>query len=866
MSVLSNIKRTFFLLILTLTLPVQAASAQTQDLPSFEADKTIRKGTLPNGADYFLVDNKEARGYADFALVQKNHVDGRASRRMLAYLQNFGYEKPYRYLAAKGVGYSRDGFVSVREGSTVFSFRNVPVYDGAAPDSTLLILFDIMRETDAGQAIIVSGDIDLQKISDRIYAMSMTVPRLSPSVSDTEYIWKPQKYTGIRTVRSNSGNVVSVAASFRSPRTPDNLMNTPQPLVTRMFTEELGSIVSSRLKAAFRAENVPLASCDFTGTDSGHTGKDERYSFRVFTGKERTMDATRILARVLGDICIHGAQPDEFANAREKLIWSASNHTGVLTNEYYVDKCIRAWLFNASLVPGKTERAFLANHQLPVEQELKLFNDFTAALLGSPAAANLTYAVSGTSLDTDAHIEKFTASWAESLSDTIRYGYRACGSDTLRLQKPRAKVKLKSSATDPVTGGSIWTFSNGMKVVFKKSTEIDGFEYALMIRGGYSSVPGLKSGENAFVSDMLYLFSVAGMPAYDFSSMLSDNGISMKRTVSAADMRISGSAPSSKLTLLMKSLLAFASDRKVDRQAFESYRIDEAVRMEGSIFSSERLSVLRDSLMLPSYKFISAKRMGNLRDDLPERTEKYLAAQFAKTSDGILTIVGNLDDAAVQKILTQYLGGFHTSKSSMIRPKIPLNLRSGWITYSLNHKTSATAGDKCGVYSVSTSLPFNMETYMSFKIAAVAMEKAAVKSLADCGYYAVATADASMFPTDRFSVTIDFRPCTESGLPAKVKHSTPNAALDLVRKGIMKVTQEGVSASELKACKTELKSRLASELSSPARLCEASVTRYSLGRDMISRYAEYVDAVSIESVKNVLKALDSGSKVEIISR
>lgn len=864
MSVLSNTKRTFFLFILLLTLPVQVASAQV--LPSFETDKTIRKGTLPNGADYFLVDNKEARGYADFALVQKNHVDGRASRRMLAYLQDFGFEKPYRYLAAKGVGYSKNGFVSIREGSTVFSFRNVPVYDGAAPDSTLLILFDIMKETDASQAIIVSGDMDLQKISDRIYAMSMTVPRLSTSTPDTKYTWKPQKYTGIRTIRSNSGNVVSVAASFRSPRTPDNLMNTPQPLVTRMFTEELGTIVASRLKAAFREENVPLAACDFTGTDSGHTGKDERYSFRVFTGKERTMDATRILAKVLGDLCIHGAQPDEFANAREKLIWSASNYTGVPTNEYYVDKCIRSWLFNAPLVPGKTERAFLANHQLPVEQELKLFNDFTAALLGSPAAANLTYAVPGTSLDTDAHIENFTASWVESLSDTTRYGYRACGSDTLRLHKPKAKVKLKSSATDPVTGGSIWTFSNGMKVVFKKSSEIDGFEYALMIRGGYSSVPGLKAGENAFVSDMLYLFNVAGMPAYDFSSMLSDNGISMKRTVSAADMRISGSAPSSKLTLLMKSLLAFASDRKVDRRAFESYRIDEAVRVEGSKYSPEGLSMLRDSLMFPSYKFISAKRMGNLKDDLPERTEKYLATQFAKTSDGILTIVGNLDATAVQKILTQYLGGFRTSKSSTIRPKIPFTLRPGWITYSLNRKAAATVGDKCGIYSVSTSLPFNMETYMSFKIAAVAMEKAAVKSLADCGYYAEATANASMFPTDRFSVTIEFRPCAERGLPAKVKPTTPNVALDAVRQGMLKVTEEGVSTAELKACKTELKSRLASELSSPSRLCTASVTRYSLGRDLISRYAEYVDAVSTESVKNVLKALDGGSKVEIISR
>lgn len=864
MPILMTTKRIFFLLPLFLTLHFTGARAQ--DLPSFEPDKAIRKGTLPNGADYYLIDNKEARGYADFALVQKNHVDRRSSRRMLSFLQDFRDERPYKYLAKKGIGYSKDGLVSTREGSTVFSFRNVPVYDGATPDSTLLVLFDIMRETDASQAVIISGDIDLQKLSDRIYAMSMTVPRLTPSESAGEYIWTPQRYTGIRTVSSNSGDVVSVAASFRSPRTPDKFMSTPQPLVTRMFTEELGSIVSARLKVAFRAEMVPLAGCDFTGIDSGKTKGDERYSFRVFTGKGRTMEATRILAKVLGDLCVHGAQPDEFANAREKLIWTASNATGLLTNEYYVEKCIRAWLFNASLTPGKTERAFLANHQLPVEQELKLFNDFTAALLGSPAAANLTYAISGISLDTDAHIEKFTSSWAESVTDTTRYGYRACGSDTLRLHQPKAKVKLKSSATDPVTGGEIWTFSNGMKVVFKKSAEIDGFEYALMLRGGYSAVPGLKSGEHAFVSDMLYLFNVAGMPAYDFSSMLSDNGISMRRSVSASDMRISGSAPSSKLTLLMKSLLAFASERQVDRQAFNSYRIDEAVRVEGARYSPEGLSMLRDSLMLPSYKFVSAKRMGNLGDDLPERTEKYLAAQFAKSSDGILTIVGNLDATAVQKILTQYLGGFRTSKISTIRPKIPFNLRPGWITYSLNHKTSATAGDKCGMYSVSASLPFNMETYMSFKIAAVAMEKAAVRALADCGYYAIATADASIFPSDKFSVTIDFRPCSENGLPARVKPSTPNIALDVVRKGILKVTEEGVSASELKACKTELKSRLANELSSPARLCEASITRYSLGRDMISRYAEYVDAVSTESVKNVLKALDNGSKVEIISR
>ena len=116
-----------------------------------------------------------------------------------------------------------------------------------------------------------------------------------------------------------------------------------------------------------------------------------------------------------------------------------------------------------------------------------------------------------------------------------------------------------------------------------------------LLKGGYSLVPGLKSGEGAYVSDMLSLYDVPGMSCYNFSNMLSANGISMSREVTVSDLRISGAAPSSRLHLLLRSLCSLAENRTMNRAAYDYYRECNKVKA----LEKTSMEAVLDSLMFP---------------------------------------------------------------------------------------------------------------------------------------------------------------------------------------------------------------------------------------------------------------------------
>ena len=91
-----------------------------QKLTLLPTSSQITVGVLPNGISYYLVTNGTNKGSADIALIQKGASDREAARVPLRSIPNFQERAPYRFLADKGVGYSRDGFVSVSSDATTY--------------------------------------------------------------------------------------------------------------------------------------------------------------------------------------------------------------------------------------------------------------------------------------------------------------------------------------------------------------------------------------------------------------------------------------------------------------------------------------------------------------------------------------------------------------------------------------------------------------------------------------------------------------------------------------------------------------------------------------------------------------------------
>ena len=860
----TDLKKLFFASALVV---LSALGLAAQPLVRLPKASEVDTGTLPNGIEYFLVSNPGSKGVADFALVRKGAVQTEGSGSVLSSLPHFQKESPYQFLAKLGAGYRDYGYIQSSKGSVTYHFEDVPVDVTAVRDTALLMLFDIAGTWPYEQAVVVSGDIDKASVLERMKVFSMMITPRLPLPEQPPYEWRATD--GIRFLSSVTPDQEEavVSAIYSSPRTPEREMGTLVPLVTDLFMREFGKIVDERLETAFLESGIPLAGLDFHFRSSADGPFAEQMTISATVGRDRMAEAASVMGRVLAGLDVHGAELDEFQGAKDALLSSADAERTSLSNSDWVDRCASAYLFGASLASRKDINGFFASRNIASRRELELFNGFVSALIDSTTAVTLHCTAPEGTVDKDSVISSFTSGWAEGASDKLQSlsSHGMHKGDTLSLAVPRSKAKLKKTAPEPVTGGEVWTFSNGMKVICRKTDDHGRFSYGFLLNGGFSGVRELQRGEGGFIEDMLLTERIASMSGRSFSRMLEANGVEFHPSVSLTDLKITGSAPSSKLELLLKSLIGVAGDRAVDTLAYSYFREAEKLRLSVDRKRQAGIDAVVDSIMSPDYRFTASKLASGLTDDLPVRAEEYFESVFSRCGDGVLVLAGDIDLFRLKKVLPKYLGAFRTDGTPSARPQIQYTPRSGWSTYTVEAAESDVGnGDPSITVSASAPVSFNIDMNMSFRVALKALRAGMAAALAETGMYAEVSGDFMLVPSERLNVTVTCRPADADGLPSDVYPADPLKVLGAVRGALSGLASEPVSAAFLKWAKASLLAECTADASDPEKIVDMALMRYSGGKDLVSGYKDRVNAVTAKSVQEIFSLLSEGSKVEYV--
>ena len=829
-----------------------------QGLPSLGTAPEITRGSLPDGIQFYLVTNPDRKGYADFALVQRGRRDLSEPRELLRELPHFGDRAPYRFLAENGIGYGPEGFISRPADATLLAFHDVPTHNESVADSTLLMLFDIAAAYRKPQAVIICGDIDAAKIRERMGLLSMMVPALDYNYPGIAYQWTPSDSLSLLVSQQAGREVAAINVIYRSQRLPRAFMDTPQPLIMQAYAEQLGRIAGRRIEQRFRAAGLPLAGLRFRYQNSAQGPEDERNTLTVYTAAQQLDSALRCIASVLGGLDRDGASLEEFLEARDWQVAEARREGArKLRNDEYLERCVASYLYGAHLASGNMLSAFIGAHRLDDARELALFNGFARALLDPAHNLTLRLDLPGTDVDRDALRQAFSEAWTAPAGNVA-------GIAPLPERPVSAKrIRLSGDAAEPLSGGRLWTFSNGMKVIYKKMNTPREFCYTLMLRGGVADVPGLKAGESAFVGDMLALSRVAGMSGAEFRERLGASGISLQTTASLSDLRISGRAPAAELSRLMQALLWLADEREVDAEAFAAYRREEALRRDREANSPRDVNSLMDNILRPDFFYPERKQLDCLAKDLPARAEQYFASLFDKVGDGVLLLMGDLEEEALKKELTRTLGAFRTEKRFSSRPRVEDRFATGTVSRTEESAPGVIGGREIGVNVVrSAAFPYTLDSYLSFQVACLLIRQRLAGALAEQGAWAELTGRLELFPSERVSVYINCHPCPESGLPAGVRPGGSGDLLDAVRSVTRRLDALEVSDADVRAARATLLKELELRYAQPETLMEDVLIRYSEGKDLMTDYKGAVQRISAASVKEILQILSGGGEVE----
>lgn len=758
-----------------------------QDLPEMPSDRSVSRIVLPDGLECIAAANPNVSAFADFALVSRS------------------------------------------EGVVLDRVENVITLREEAVDSTLLRL---MKRVEAhgnpsDLAVIACGDVNGESIIGKLKYMSYMVPAGTPSVRTVRETAGLTPVCIMEDVDGRDGTG-TIRAEWDSPRAPESLMSTIQKAVYDKAVYEFGQAVCDRVKSSLRKGDVPYAAMGFRHVGSLETYGDEKFSFSVTVAEEDMAYASEAVQKALWEIDEYGVPAKELLLLERRYFsrLSALSERFERSNASYMDKCISAFLFNVPVVSSKNLLEFHQSKDLPSDVREKVFSEIASALV---------------------HMPSYDASGAE------RSGRLSASlSDTLAFPGPGVKVRLKSLKKDPLSGGQIWTFSNGFKVIYKKMAGInDGtLYYSLAMNGGFGNIMDLSPGEGAFMSDYQDWCHVAGMKSRDFRNVLGLAGITMNAQVNLSNIMVSGSADGGNAGLLMKSLLAFVNTRSLDEKEYSYYMKNEAMRLDNQGLSVGTIRSVIDSLMCPGYRYSVYKKAGHLSEKTAGKVHALFEDMASRMNDGVLVLVGNMDETKLRKLISPYVGGFRTRKAVFCRPAVSYQPVSGWTTYDAVGRRNAI------VVAMSTRLSMTTENMLTSEIVTMSLKDLLLKSFDGEGFRFNVYHTCRIIPEDRFSVMITVER-NDGG-------EIPEDFLWRLRDVLNDADEFAVSQEYLAACKVFLKRQWDINAQDHRYWAHVIAMRYLDGKDFTTGYASRIDAVSSEKVSSVLHLLEKGSKIEYV--
>ena len=865
----------YILLVLTALFSVITMTAQ--DFPVLPTDPAVKTGTLPNGTTYYIVSNSALKGFADFALVQmtgKANLPDSSSlrtvdiaRESLASSSRCLSSTVQDFFTSHGAFPDKSGFVKVSDNATEYHFRDILLTEKSTLDSALLALMDIVDKvsrTDddfvrkwyapADQAIVVSGDMDAADVEYKLKVLSMMTPSRD-SHSRLEYLWQPVDSAKYIKVQGKADGLATVTATWRSSRPSKQIMNTVQPVIYEMFLVQLGKLAKEGISQELRSLNVPVADIGTTYMVGNQSGGDESFTVYVTVEDDCLDKAVTALSSVMSRINAGQTETMDLLRVKRVCMDALQEliNEPIRNNSEYIDRCVASFLYNSSLATLKSKRDFLASRHVEPARELRLFNAISAALLDSEK--NLHVAYSGNA-SPDSVKCLFDAAWNH--PQPVQTSPRPSVIDIPRHIPTEKKMKVKSARADYMSGSTVWTFSNGFTVIYKRMDTGGRMYYNLALNEGFSSIRDLEKGEGGYISDQFFLSKIGQMTASDFLDCLNAEGLSMDAHVGLTYMMLSGSTPDDKLELMINAMLAALYKRTPDTEAFDYYASGESLALTNRKGSREDRTVAIDSIICKDYNYSSHKSLSTISSDIQEKAERYFLSQSQKTNDGILVLLGNVNETELKKLLLKYADCFKTTDKAFRRPSVRYQPVSGASTYT-------TEGDE-NIVDIAMSTPVTLTTdnFMAAEIAAMILEKHISQAVVNTGMCLTVRHDCRIYPQERLSMRVTLNEASPDGFHPDITPLSSTEAVALVRAVLSEIEGLEISSGELSLLKEQLKGAIALEMKGPMYWMNTITRRYLAGKDFTTNYAVKVDAVTAEKVKNILVALSKGSKVEYI--
>ena len=706
------------------------------------------------------------------------------------------------------------------------------------------------------QAVIVVGDIDVDKIEEKIKALWADVPARQNRGERPLYSVDDNETPIVAIVRDKEAQNTRVELEFKKGKLPKEFRGTDAAYVQAGMLDMICDMFNNRLQELAVDPNA-----SFTGAGSyyGETVKEKDAFTAVYIAKQgQETQAYKDLLTQLEKVRRYGFTTSELERVKKEWLShyeKAYNERATVRNIGRAQECIRHYLDGAPM-PGEEWEYQMVQQLLPMIS-VDMLNQIAQQLVTDANLIISFQAPVEAVLPTEAEaVELLAAVKNEEIEAPVEEVIR----ENLVEVAPKAG-KIKKTKTNPQLGTTEWTLSNGIRVVIKPTEfKQDEILFSAFSKGGNSLVATEDLIPAALATNVISLSGIADMSMTDLQKALTGKNVSFSPAINANTESMEGASTVKDLeTLLQLNYLYFTAPR----------RDEEAYAMLMSVLESQLANrdknpkvAFSDSVQMMgsnnSPRTIIFNKEALKKANLDKSLEVY-RTRFANPADFVFTFVGNVnpEDAAFQAMVCTWLGGMKTTKKmEKVRDngvRVPEGINKNYFTRKMETKTASNR-----IQYTSYDIPYTLANELNMEMIGRILSTRYLESIRERegGSYGVGCAGGlNVYPVPTAYLLMQFD--TDPEKQTKL--------MSIIHEEVNTIIENGPLAKDLNKEKESMLKDFQEDLEKNSYWDTALYMYYMYGINYIADYQAAVENITAETVQSTLKQLvASGNMFEVV--
>ena len=709
------------------------------------------------------------------------------------------------------------------------------------------------------QAIIVVGDVDVNKVEEKIKGMfaDIKLPENPEKVVKYPVPDNAEPIIVIDKDKEQRYNIMEVLMKHEA--FPDTLKGTMAYLITDYIKDAALSMLRDRLKEyaekpespflqAFASDGQYLLSNTIDAFELGFLPKDGQ--------TEAALTAVLTEARRAAEF---GFTPTEYnrfkADFTSNLDKQYSNKDKRF-NSQFVNQYVQHFIDNEP-IPSLDYTYETMKQIIPVIP-IEAINEVAKQLISQKdsnlVVLNFNNEKEGAVYPTEDGVKKAIAAaraaQIEAYVDNVK-------DEPLMTTMPK-KGSIKKETKNDKFGYTELELSNGVKVVLKK-TDLKKDQVILRGEGfGGSALYGEKDFANIkMFDDVVEASGLGNFSHTELEKALAGKIASASLSISTYRQNVSGSSTPKDVETMLQLVYLYFTNINKDQKSFDNMMTTTETLLKNRLLQPE--NVLNDSVQAtfschnPRFKSIEASELKNVSYDRVLQIAKERTANAAAYT---FTIIGNYDEATIRPLIEQYIASLPSKKKVEKAKKVDTDFK-GKVLNHFNHKAE-TPKAIAVMYWYSNDLPYNLENSIKATIAGQILSMEYLKKIREDASAAYTVGAAASMSRNDFE--------TEAYILAQcpMKPEKADIANQILRDEVNALAKT-CDADKLQKVKEYLLKNLGDQRKQNSYWLGRINTWRKYGMDFDTDYEKVVNAQTVESISAfVAELLKAGNAAEVI--